>query len=103
MAATLPGGSATPSMRDRLQFEHVGRIDLRQSILAILALLALLLPQRKQHDPLRAHGAAFPGTVVITVAQRRELFDGLRNKQAFQFERRELVKSLEVLESFPKV
>jgi hypothetical protein len=39
----------------------------------------------------------------MQLRKRRELFDGLRNKQAFQLERRELVKSLEVLESFPKV
>src|SRR5882724_11398558 len=38
--------------RDRLQFQHVGQIDLRQS---------LLLPQSKQYNPLRARGATALG------------------------------------------
>ena len=37
--------------RDRLQFEDLGQIDLGQ---------AFLLPQTKQHNPLRAGGATSP-------------------------------------------
>src|SRR5471030_73682 len=36
------------NQRDRLQLEHVGEVDLRQSF---------LLPQSEQYDPLRAGGA----------------------------------------------
>src|SRR6267143_5086138 len=63
--------------RDRLQFKHVGQIDLRQS---------LLLPQSKQHNPLRARGATALGTVVDVVAQQTRAFDQLRNQPAFQIE-----------------
>ena len=67
-----------PHQRDRLQFEHVGQIDLRQP---------LLLPQPEQHDPLRARGAAPLGAMIDVVAQQPRAFDKLRNQLAFQIER----------------
>ena len=60
--------------RDRLQFKHVGQIDLRQSF---------LLPQSEQYDPLRARGAAALGTVVDEVAQQARAFDKLCHQLAF--------------------
>ena len=67
-----------PHQRDRLQFEHVGEIDLGQ---------ALLLAQAKQHDPLRARGAAALGAVIDVVAQQPRTLHELRNQLAFQVER----------------
>ena len=67
-----------PYQRNRLQFEHVGEIDLRQP---------LLLPEPKQHDPLRAGCAAFFGAVVDVVAQQPRTLDKLRNHTSFQVER----------------
>ena len=64
--------------RDRLQFEHIGQIDLRQSF---------LLPQSEQYDPLRAGGAAALGAMVDVVAQQARAFDELGNELAFQIER----------------
>ena len=61
--------------RDRLQLQHIGKIDLRQSF---------LLPQSEQYDPLRARGAAALGAVVDVVAQQARAFDELRNQLAFQ-------------------
>ena len=64
--------------RDRLQFQHVGQIDLRQSF---------LLPQSEQYDPLRAGGAAALGAVVDVVAQQARTFHQLRDELTFQVER----------------
>jgi len=64
--------------RDRLEFEHFGQIDLRQSF---------LLPQSEQYDPLRARGAAALGAVVDVIAQQARAFDELGNELAFQIER----------------
>src|SRR5689334_7587158 len=67
-----------PHQRDRLQLEHIGEIDLRQ---------ALLLAQPKQHDPLRARGAAALGTVRDEVSQQPRTLDDLRNELALQVQR----------------
>lgn len=67
--------------RDRLQFQHIGQIDLGQSF---------LLPQSKQYDPLRARGAAALGAAVDVIAQQARAFDELRNQLAFQIERHQL-------------
>src|SRR5260221_6058160 len=68
----------SPHQRDRLQFEHVGKIDLRET---------LLLMQPKQYDPLRARGAASLGTMINIVAEQARTFNNLRNQTAFQIER----------------
>jgi hypothetical protein len=56
--------------RDRLQFEHVGEIDLGQ---------ALLVAQSKQDNPLCARCAAALGAVIDIVAQKPRTFDELSN------------------------
>jgi hypothetical protein len=67
-----------PHQRDRLQLEHVGEIDLRQ---------AFLLTQAKQHDPLRARGAAAFGAVVDEVSQQSRTLHELRDELALQVQR----------------
>ncbi|CCE06680.1 hypothetical protein BRAS3843_1780051 [Bradyrhizobium sp. STM 3843] len=57
-----------PHQRDRLQFQHFREIDLRKS---------LLRAQPKQHNPLRACGAARFGTMINIVAQDARAFDKL--------------------------
>ena len=73
--------------RDRLQFKHVGQIDLRQP---------LVLPQPEQYDPLRSRRASALGAVVDVIAQQARAFDELRDQLAFQIERQSL-------ERFPKL
>src|SRR5258708_18881647 len=77
--------------RDRLQFKHVGQIDLRQS---------LLLPQSKQYDPLRARGASALGAVIDVVAQEPGALYELRNQLAFRIERHKLPRSLKAFQLF---
>ena len=77
--AVLDQAIEQPHQRDRLQFEHVGQIDLRQA-----------LPARRkpeQHDPLRARRTAALGAMIDVVAQQPRAFDKLRNQLAFQIER----------------
>ncbi len=64
-----------PHKRDRLQFEHVGEIDLRQP---------LLIAQAKQHDPLRTGGAAALRAVVDEIAQEPRTLHELRDQLALQ-------------------
>ena len=59
-----------------------------------------LLPQPKQHDPLRARGAAALGAMIDIVAQQARAFDKLRNELAFQIERH---RRCPVSQSFPIV
>src|SRR5579859_870105 len=67
-----------PHQRDRLQLEHLGKIDLRE---------AFFLAQPKQHDPLRARRAAALGAIVDEVAQEPRALHELRDKLAFQVQR----------------
>src|SRR5689334_18038228 len=64
--------------RNRLQLQHIGKIDLRKP---------LLLPKAKQHDPLRARRAAPLGAVVDVIAQQPRTLDELGDQPAFQIER----------------
>ena len=64
--------------RDRLEFKHLGQIDLGQSF---------LLPQSEQHDPLGARGAAALGAMVDVVAQQTRGLDKLCNNLTFKVER----------------
>ena len=64
--------------RDRLQFEHVGQIDLGQP---------LLLAQPEQDNPLRTRRATPLGAVIDIVAQKARTFDKLRDQLLFQIER----------------
>src|SRR5712692_10672622 len=70
--------------RDRLQLKHLGQIDLRQPF---------LLPQSKQHDPLRARGATALRAVIDIIAQQPRALDKLCNQLAFQIERHDLRRS----------
>src|SRR6185437_10690847 len=60
-----------PHQRDRLQFKNIGEVDLRK---------ALLLPQPKEYDPLRACRSPPFGAVIDEVTQQARAFDELRNQ-----------------------